>query len=133
MLVEASSSSASPSRLPQTAPVFKEPFSADAIWQLVIGLAIVVGMILLLSWFLRRFSGITPVAKNMRVIGALPLGTREKAVLIQVGEKQILLGVAPGRVSRIESFDEPVVNVDEMTTFGTRLSEAIQRRNNKDA
>ena len=94
---------------PSILPAYQEPFSADAITQLVIGLAAVVGIIFILSWLFKRFSGFAPVAKHMRVLGVLPLGTREKAVLVQVGSKQLLLGVAPGRVSHLETFDENVV------------------------
>lgn len=114
---------------PSVLPAYQEPFSAEALVQLVLGLALVVMLILLISWLLRRFSGIAPVAKNMRVLSVLPLGAREKAVLVQVGEKQILLGVAPGRVSHLQSFEEPVVSAtDSGKSFAGRLSEAMKQQ-----
>lgn len=125
--------SASQSQSALQAPAFQEPFSGEAVFQLVLSLGVVVGLILLIAWLLRRFSGITPAAKNMRVIGALSLGTREKAVLVQVGKKQLLLGVAPGRVNLLEAFDEPVVEVVENGTFSEKLSEVIQKRGRPDA
>ncbi len=110
-------------------PAYQEPFSADAIMQLLLGLVFVVLFILIVSWVLRRFSGIAPVSKNMRVLSVLPLGTREKAVLVQVGEKQILLWVAPGRVSQLQSFDKPVVDPAEGGKgFALRLSEAMAKQ-----
>jgi flagellar protein FliO/FliZ len=42
------------------------------------------------------------------VLADLPLGQKERAVLIRVGTKQILLGVAPGRVSTLHVLSEPV-------------------------
>ncbi|MCP4596515.1 flagellar biosynthetic protein FliO [Neptuniibacter sp.] len=113
-------------------PAYQEPFSADAILQLVVGLAVVVFLIFGISWLFRRFSGIAPVSRNMRVLGVMPLGTREKAVLVQVGGKQILLGVAPGRVSHLQSFDEPVIDEKNVgTSFASRLTEAVQRQQGK--
>ncbi len=117
---------------PQVIPAYQEPFSTDAILQLVVGLAVVVFLILGFSWLFRRFSGMAPVSRNMRVLGVMPLGTREKAVLIQVGGKQILLGVAPGRVSHLQSFDEPVIDEKNVGNgFASRLAEAVQRQQGK--
>jgi flagellar protein FliO/FliZ len=111
------------------APAYQEPFSAEALMQLLLGLVLVVLLILTVSWVLRRFSGIAPVSKNMRVLGVMPLGAREKVVLVKVGDKQILLGVAPGRVSHLQSFDEPVVDSDEPGKgFAHRLSEAMSKQ-----
>jgi flagellar protein FliO/FliZ len=42
---------------------------------------------------------------DMKVLGGVSLGTRERAVLIQVEGKKILLGVAPGRVNVLHQFD----------------------------
>lgn len=117
---------------PSIVPAYQEPFSGDALMQLLLGLVLVVVLILSISWVLRRYSGLAPVSKNMRILGVMPLGAREKAVLVQVGEKQILLGVAPGRVSHLQSFDEPVVEPSEYSMgFANRLSEAIKKQQGK--
>lgn len=108
---------------------YNEPFSSEALVQLVVGLLVVVVLIFVLSWAFKRFSGISPISKNMRVLGVLPLSAREKAILVQVGEQQILLGVAPGRVSHLHSFDEAPVNVAvKPEAFSVRLGEALKQR-----
>lgn len=109
-------------------PAYQEPFTAEAVTQLVLGLLLVIGVILLFSWALKRFSGFAPASQNMRVIGILPLTTREKAVLVKVGDTQMLLGVAPGRVSHLHTFDESVVS-DEVVgvSFSERLSDVMQK------
>ncbi len=38
---------------------------------------------------------------NMQVVGGLSLGMREKLVLVQVGKKQLLLAVTPGKVDNL--------------------------------
>jgi len=115
---------------PVTAPIasYQEPFSSEALTQLLLGLLFVIALIFVLSWFFRRFSGISPMTKNMKVLGVLPLSTREKAVLVQVGDKQILIGVAPGRVSHLHSFDEKVIEEQAHDGFAARLGEAIAKR-----
>ena len=84
--------------------------SPMVIAQVLIGLAVVTVLILVFAWLAKRigYGGFLP-QKNMRVISCLMLGHREKAVLVQVGDRQMLLGVAPGRVSMLHAFDEAVV------------------------
>ncbi|WP_286239957.1 flagellar biosynthetic protein FliO [Neptuniibacter halophilus] len=117
---------------PALPAAYQEPFSAAAIGQLILGLLLVLAVIFLFFWLLRRFSGISPMAKNMQVLGVLPLSAREKAVLVKVGDKQLLLGVAPGRVNHLCSFEGEVVDTSEKPeSFASRLGEALQRRQEK--
>lgn len=109
-------------------PSFQEPFSTEAVSQLILGLLLVMAVIFAFFWLLKRFSGFAPITHNMKVIGVLPLTTREKAVLVKVGDTQMLLGVAPGRVSHLHTFDEPVVESDvNSVSFAERLSEVMKK------
>ncbi len=105
-----------------------DPFAMEAVLQLVTGLGIVIALILVLAWVARRFIGVVPQQKQLKTLAVLPLGTREKAVLVEVGGKQMLLGVAPGRVNLLTRFDEPVINEPETELFSARLRDAIQQR-----
>jgi flagellar protein FliO/FliZ len=107
--------------------------------QVVLGLLFVVGIILLLAWVLKKMGhGVGGYSRSMRVIATLPLGTREKAALVQVGDKQILLGVAPGRVNCLHVFDEPVVSQEEAPSgpaafgansdFAKKFKEVLKQR-----
>jgi flagellar protein FliO/FliZ len=87
--------------------------------------------ILLVLWLVKRFTGLGVQGRHLKVVAALPLGTREKAVLIEVGGKQLLLGVAPGRVSLLQRFDEPVVDSDPGASFGTKLREVLERKESR--
>jgi len=108
---------------------FPDPVSFGALGQLLLGLALVVGVILLLAWLLRRVNGFPTQGQGMKVLAALPLGQRERAVLVQVGQEQLLLGVAPGRVSLLARFDEPVVDSAELrgAAFAERLQQVLGR------
>ena len=75
------------------------------------GLVIVIALILILAMLFRRFGNAglgTP--GNMKVLGGISVGQRERLVLVQVGSKQLLVGVAPGNVSQVMVFDEPLEN-----------------------
>lgn len=115
-----------------------EPFSAGSLLQFGFGLVVVVGMIFGLAWVLRRMNRIQGnVQGRLRILAGLPLGARERAVLIQVGDEQILLGVAPGRVSRLHVLKQPlevgsqVNGADDSAGFAARLAAAMQRGRRK--
>ena len=106
-----------------------DPFASDALVQLVLGLVFVIGLILVVAWVAKRVMGVQQAGRHMRIITGLPLGTREKIVLVQVGKEQLLLGVAPGRVSLLSRFDEPVAEISaEQGDFAQKVREALQRR-----
>ncbi len=128
---EGSASSAQMSTQTAIPPAFKEPFSGEALIQLVIGLLVVVVIIFVLSWVVKRFSGISPLTKNMRVVGVLPLSAREKAVLVKVGQQHLLLGVAPGRVSRLHAFETGDIEESsdkKADSFSHRLTDVMKQR-----
>ena len=87
---------------PSVAPVF----SGTSVIQVILSLAFVIVLIYAVAWYVRRLQLTTGAAgQSMRVVSALSVGTREKVVLVQVGEEQLLLGVAPGRVNLLRQFD----------------------------
>ena len=61
-------------------------------------------------FLLRRVNRMGPgaAAGPLRVIGSASVGAREKVVLVAAGERQLLLGVAPGAVRTLHVFEEPV-------------------------
>lgn len=68
------------------------------------GLALffVLGIFGLFVWTLRKLNGLSLVGEaKLRVLGGLSLGMREKVVLLEVGKKQLVLGVTPGRIETL--------------------------------
>jgi flagellar protein FliO/FliZ len=65
-------------------------------------LVIVLAVFFLCVWGLRKLGGFSAGGTaKMRLLGGLSLGLRERVVLLQVGEKQLLLGVTPGRIQTL--------------------------------
>ncbi len=100
-----------------------EPFSVMSMLNMVMGLVVVIALILGLAWVLRKY-GRLPVSNqvDMKVLGGLSLGTRERAVLIQVEGQRLLLGVAPGRVETLHIMDEA-----KSSAFKQSLTEAMDK------
>ena len=87
----------------------QDPLAMTNLWQLTLGMIVVLGLIMGIAWLLKR-SGRFQIAAGggLRVLGGLSMGTRERVVLLQVGETQLLLGVAPGRVQTLHVLEEPL-------------------------
>ncbi|MDN3518289.1 flagellar biosynthetic protein FliO [Aquisalimonas lutea] len=77
--------------------------------RLVVGLVVVLVLIVALGWVMRRMGKFSsPASGRLRVLGGVSVGTRERIVLVQVGEQQLLVGVAPGRVQTLHVLDKPL-------------------------
>lgn len=70
---------------------------------------VVLAAIFVVAWAVRRMRLVNnKVAGSIDVLADVPLGQKERAVLLKVGGTQILLGVAPGRVNTLHVLAEPL-------------------------
>ncbi len=80
--------------------------SADLL-QWASGLSIIIVLILLCAMLLRRFGQISSHGgSRLKLLGGISVGTRERVVLVQVGQQQLVLGVAPGLVQTLHVMDQ---------------------------
>jgi flagellar protein FliO/FliZ len=85
------------------------PISSSGIIEMLGGLIFVVLLIFALAWLFKRMgSNSFGLGGVIRVLAAMSLGNRDRIALIEVGEKQMLIGISPGRISTLHVFDEPV-------------------------
>lgn len=106
--------------------------------QVLFGLAAVLALIFGAAWFVRRLGGLPlgglPLGGSpaVQVLGGASLGPRERAVLVQVGDTQLLLGVAPGRVQTLHVLERPLAppaaGGPSPESFGVRLNALLKPR-----
>ena len=104
--------------------------------QLVLGLLLVLGLIFALAWLLRRVQRAGPQQGQLiELISSRALGPRDRLVLIQVGNEQILLGLTPGRITPLHVLKEPVAAPDTTQPatpeFAKRLMEILGQQKDK--
>jgi flagellar protein FliO/FliZ len=105
---DAPAASARPFAAPQAVTSPTAP-SAGGLAQVTFALLIVLVAIFAVAWVARRMRGFNNrVGDAINVLADVPLGQKERAVLLKVGSKQILLGVAPGRVNTLHVLEEPL-------------------------
>lgn len=109
-----------------------QPIGAGDVLQIFVALVFVLVLIGFAAWLLRKFS-VTGFGNTgaLRLLSSVSVGQRERIVLVQAGETQILLGVAQGSVRTLHVFDKPVMleNAGPQASqrFAERLASALQR------
>lgn len=107
-----------------------EPVSTGQYLQMVLGLLLVIAVIFGLAWLIRRMGQFgAPANAQIKVLGGVSVGQREKVVVIQVADTQMVIGVAPNQVNALHVFDEPVLlneGKPASESFATRLQAAIK-------
>ena len=89
-------------------------FTGDYLFQVVGSLLLVIFALLAVMMLLKRFNSVgSSTGGYIQVLASAPLGQRERAVLLQVGTDQVLVGVSAGNVATLHKFAEPVVQMDD--------------------
>src|SRR5690554_4189043 len=82
--------------------------------QMGLGLLVVVGLIFLLGYLMRRVGPLAPQGgQHIRVISLYPLGPRDRLALVEVGGRQLLLGISPGPTPTLLVLEDPLTDTPE--------------------
>jgi flagellar protein FliO/FliZ len=113
--------------LPETPGV-----SGGAMLQMLLGLALIIGVLFLGAWLLRRFSGGRMFGGGgpLRIVGGLMLGPRERVVLLEIGETWVVVGIVPGQIKTLHTLPkgELPIGKDAESRFGLWLKQMAERR-----
>ncbi len=102
------------------APV-PSPLSGGELLSMSMNLLLVIGAILLFGWVYTRSQGLRSARNgHFRVLAAQPLGAKEKVVLLQVGEQQVVVGVSPGGMNTLLVPEKPVAALNAAPGEGER-------------
>lgn len=111
-------------------------FNTAYLFQVFGSLLVVFGCIFGLIFVLKKLNGL-PVGQKapIHVLGSVRVGSREKIVLIEAGEQQLLVGVATGNIRTLHTFDQPIVDRSEAsqknTDFASLLGSSFIARKGK--
>jgi len=95
--------------------------------QTALSLLLVLGVIFALAWLLRRVQAVrAPAAGVLSVRGGLQVGAKERVLWIRAGDKELLIGVAAGRVQTLHVFEQPPAE-PESPAAPPSFKEALRR------
>jgi len=104
---------------PQVALPASGGSGAAGLLQTIFALLLVLGLLIGLAWLLKRY-GPKPGGglANLRVVGALNIGGRERIMVVEVGDQWIVVGAAPGRVNALHTMPRQDVDLGAGTGAG---------------
>lgn len=109
-----------------------------SILQMLLGLVVIIGLLVASLHVLKRLgAGRGGAAGLIKVRGATAVGPRERVVLVEVADKVLVLGVAPGRITPLHTLDTIDLPTSGSTAehplpggkdFQTWLKQTLERR-----
>ncbi|MGH8176240.1 MAG: flagellar biosynthetic protein FliO [Steroidobacter sp.] len=98
---------------PFAAPQAADPVAATgagSLAQVTLSLVLVLAAVFAAAWAVRRLRGFGKFgASAIEIVADVALGAKERAVLVQVGKQQLLLGVTANQVNTLHVLTENVV------------------------
>lgn len=106
------------------------PAAGPSLLPLALAFAFVLALIPLAVWLLKRL-GAAPVQASaaLRVVAQLPLGARERLVVVEAGERLLVLGVTAHAITRLGTLPKPLQGLEaaQPSAFGSLFSALRQR------
>jgi len=116
-------------------PVFAAPAADMNIATTLAALMLVVVLILFLAWLVKRMKlpGLQGGDASLKILRQLPLGQKERIVLLQVGEEQMLIGVTQQNISLLSKLEQPLSTneVQGGGEFASHLSKLLKKDDKK--
>lgn len=91
-------------------PAFTPPppaISSGNIVQIIFSLLLVLAAIVLVAWLLKRLNATKLGAGNqLKVLGGVAIGQRERIVLVEVSDTWLVVGVGPGQIRTLHTLQK---------------------------
>ena len=120
---------------PAAATVTSAPSSAGSLLQVIFGLIVVLGLLAGALWVLKRVGGGRLAAGSVvKIVGGVSVGNRERVMVVEVADQWIVIGVAPGQVSKLADMprqerQQGAAALPGAPNFSAWLKQTIEKRN----
>jgi flagellar biosynthetic protein FliO len=75
---------------------------------MILSLLMVLVVIIVSALILKRFNFVQQSTKQMNIVASLSLGAKERLIVVQVGEQQMVLGVTQQQITLIDHLAKPL-------------------------
>ena len=106
------------------------PYEPDGLASVSLAILIIAALFWGALWVLRRArpNGAIWGAGDCRIVRSLPLGPRERLLVVRVGSKNLIVGVGSAAISLLCELDEPLPPIASANAkFGEAVRKAIER------
>ncbi len=112
--------------------------SSGGLFQVLLGLVLVLGLMAGAAWLLKRFAAPKMASgSTIKIIGGIAVGSRERIMVIEVADQWIVVGIAPGQVSTLSTMPKQELPQSQenalsaQSPFSGWLQQMMEKRNGK--
>lgn len=80
----------------------------SSILSIFLSLLLVVGVVFVIAFLMRRFNVTQSGSSNLKVVASMMAGTRERVMVIEVGNEQHLVGVTAHNINHLAKLSQPL-------------------------
>lgn len=112
-------------KTPQVGKHVMENMNASS---MILSLLMVLALIIISALVLKRFNLTQQNSNQLKVIASLSLGAKERVVVVQIGEQQLVLGVSPQQISLLKNLETPIdIQAGKPLALSTNVLSFLQK------
>ena len=110
--------------------------STGGLFQVLMVLFVVLGLMVAAAWMLRKFNSTgTSSGGTIKIIGGIAVGSRERIMVIEVADQWIVVGITASSINTLSTMPKQETSLQEEQAasgnFSSRLKQFIEKRNGK--
>jgi len=100
-----------------------QPSPTSSLLKMILGLMLVLGVMAGVAYLVKRMlPGVGHQQSTIHIVGSASVGTRERVVVLEVGDRWLVVGVAPGQVSAIANLEKSMTKLaDKVDSLETNV------------
>lgn len=112
--------------------------SSGSIVQIIFSLLLVLAAVVLVGWLLKRMNlSQQGIGSQLKLIGGIAIGQRERIVLVEINDTWLVVGVGPGQIRTLHTCvkpegepanADPAVSTESAGKFAALLSTMLNQR-----
>lgn len=91
---------------------------------MILSLLMVLILIVISAYILKKFNVTNTQSDDIKIITSLHLSSKEKLLVVQVGEKQLLLGITAQQINVLDTLDE---HIEPKKAVNQQVAASIQK------
>lgn len=105
----------------------ERPSAGLGLGKMALSLAIVVAIVLTLGWAFKKLTLRLPGSRHIKIISTMPLGPKERLLVVEVQGKQRVLGVTANSINLLFELENPLPEEKLASDFHTQLQSFLKK------
>lgn len=105
----------------------ERPSAGLSLGKMALSLAIVVAIVLALGWAFKKLTLRLPGSRHIKIISTMPLGPKERLLVIEMQGKQRVLGVTAHSINLLFELENPLPEEKLASDFHTQLQSFLKK------